>query len=162
MKTIPLNRYTAKPPEKGFGIIEIVVAVTIISIALFAISQTAAIYLKQIIQTKNSLKAAYYAEEALEAARSARDQTWANISTAGTKYPVISSGKWTLSATNPGFLEDKFSRSIAVSDVSRDGSDNITTSGGTNDPDTKKITATISWGSENIILTTYLTNLYNN
>jgi len=152
--------------ERGFGIVEIVVAVSIISIAFFTISQMSVIYLKQTIQNKQSLKAAYLTEEALEAVRSVRDQGWvANIQALTMEsnyYPVISGNKWILTSSNPGLLEGVYTRQIIVNNVSRDASDNIVSSGGTNDPDTKKITATISWDGKSTTLTTYLTNLYNN
>lgn len=150
----------------GFGIIEILVAVAVISIALFSIQQVSFLYLKQNIENKKFLKASYLAEEALEAARSVRDQGWtANIAplTSGAQYyPVISSNKWTLSATNPGTIENIYTRQVKIENASRDTNDNIVTSGGTNDPNTKKATATVLWNGKSITLTTYITNIYNN
>lgn len=152
--------------EEGFGVVEIIVAISIISIALFAISEVSVIYLKQNILNKKTLKASYLAEEALEAVRSVRDQGWsaniASLSMGSTYYPVISSNKWTLTATNPGFIDSIYARTVVVDNASRDANDNIVTSGGTNDPDTKKVTATISWESKSTTLTTYITDLYNN
>jgi len=49
-----------------------------------------------------------------------------------------------------------------VEDVGRDGNDDIVASGGTPDPNTKKVTATVSWTestqSKQVVLTTYITN----
>lgn len=150
----------------GFGIVEIIIAISIMSIALFAISEVSVIYLKQSGQNKDSLKALYLAEEGLEAARSARDQSWSgNITslTMGNPYfPVISANKWTLSNINPGLIDNIYTRQVIVTDVSRGAGDNIVTSGGINDPNTKKIVSTVSWGTKSTSLTTYLTNLYNN
>lgn len=152
--------------SRGFGIIEIIVAIAIISIAFFAISQTSVIYLKQTLQNKQSLKAAYFAEEALEAVRSVRDQGWATniaaLTMGSTYYPIISGNKWILTSSNPGPVEGIYTRQIILNNVSRDASDNIVTSGGTNDPNTKKVATTISWNGKSTTLTTYLTNLYNN
>lgn len=152
--------------ERGFGIIEIIIAITIMSLALFSISQISVLTIKKNTENKESLKALYLAEEGLEAARSARDQSWSlNIAakTMGSPYyPVISGDKWTLSASNPGAIEGIYSRQTVISNTSRDVNDNIVSSGGTDDPNTKKITATISWGSKDITLETYITNIYNN
>lgn len=152
--------------ENGFGIVEIIIAISIMSIALFAISEVSIIYLKQSGQNKDSLKASYLTEEGLEAARSARDQGWStNIATktmGSPYYPVISGNKWTLSNTSPGLIDSIYTRQVVVTNTSRDVSDNIVTSGGANDPNTKKITATVSWSGKNITLETYITNLYNN
>lgn len=154
------------PKDKGFGIVEIIIAISIMSITLFAISEVSIVYLKQSGQNKDSLKALYLAEEGLEAARSARDQSWSgNIAslTMGSPYfPTISTNKWTLSNINPGLTDNIYARQVIVTDVSRDASDNIVTSGGTNDPNTKKIISTVSWGTKSTSLTTYLTNIYNN
>ena len=106
------------------------------------------------------------AEEGLEATRSARDQSWSgNIAslTSGSPYfPVISANKWSLSNTSPGTIDNIYTRQVVITDISRDASDNIVTSGGTNDPNTKKIISTVYWGTKSASLTTYLTNLYSN
>lgn len=152
--------------ERGFGIIEIIVAVAVISVALFTIQQVSFLYLKQNIENKKNLKASYYAEEALEAVRSIRDQGWtaniASLTMGANYYPIISSNKWTLTATNPGVIENIYTGQVVIDNVSRDSNDNIVSSGGTDDPNTKKATVTILWEGKSTILTTYLTNLYNN
>lgn len=162
----PFSLFPFSLRERGFGIIEILVAVAVISVALFTIQQVSFLYLKQNIENKKSLKASYYAEEALEAVRSVRDQGWtaniASLTMGADYYPIISSNKWTLSATNPGVIENIYTRQVVIDNVSRDSNDNIVSSGGTNDPNTKKATATILWEGKSTILTTYLTNLYNN
>lgn len=154
------------PKQRGFGIIEIIVAIAIMSIALFAISEVSILYMKQEMQHKQTLKATYLAEEAIEASRSVRDQGWStNIATltmGSPYYPVISGGKWTLTATNPGAIDTIYNRQVVIDDVSRNDGDNILTSGGANDPNTKKITTTISWNNKSVSLTTYITNIYNN
>lgn len=152
--------------QQGFGIVEIIVAIAIMSIALFAISQLSIIYVAKETQNKQTLKANYLAEESVESARSVRDQSWStNIETltfGSPYYPVISGGKWTLSSSNPGPIDTIYTRQVVIDNVSRDAGDNIVTNGGTNDPNTKKITATVSWNSKSITLATYLTNLYAN
>lgn len=157
---------TCASRERGFGIIEIIVAVSVISIALFGISQLSLLYIKQGNQNKNYLKALYLAEESLEAARSVRDQSWttniASLTMGANYYPIISSNKWILGATNPGMIENIYNRQIKIENVSRNTNDNIVSSGGTDDPNTKKITTTVSWNGKNVTLTTYLTNLYGN
>lgn len=158
------SRYIGR--NEGFGIVEIIIAIAIMSIALFTISEVSIIYLKQSGQNKDSLKALYLAEEGLEAARSARDQSWSgNISslTMGNPYfPVISTDRWSLISTDPGLIDGIYTRQVIVTDTYRDASDNIVTSGGTNDTNTKKVVSTVSWGTKSASLSTYITNFYNN
>jgi hypothetical protein len=57
----------------------------------------------------------------------------------------------------------KFNRTITVTDVQRDGANNIVASGGINDPDTKKVTSRVNWNfspsrNNTVSLSTYLTN----
>src|SRR3989338_11261228 len=62
----------------GFGLVEIVVAVGIISITLFALLQTELVAIKLLRTEKENLEAMLLAEESLEAVRSIRDESWAS------------------------------------------------------------------------------------
>ncbi|MBI3671312.1 hypothetical protein HY249_00760, partial [Candidatus Azambacteria bacterium] len=70
---------------------------------------------------------------------------------------------WILTTTNPGLIENKFTRQIVINNVSRDGNFNIVSQGGTNDSGTKKVTSTVYWNgtSQNVRLTTYIMNILN-
>lgn len=152
--------------NKGVGIIEIIVVVAIAGIALFGISGVSSYALGVLNDRKALLEASYLAEEGIEAIRSVRDESWSsNIAglTMGTNYyPVVSGSKWILQTTNPGLINNRYARRAVFENVNRDGSDNIVTSGGTLDANTKKVTTYVSWsdrrGSQEISLVTYLTN----
>lgn len=152
--------------SKGVGIIEIVVVVAIAGIALFGISGVSSYALGVMNDRKALLEASYLAEEGIEAIRSVRDENWSsNIAglTMGTNYySVVSGSKWILQTTNPGLINNRYARRAVFENVNRDGSDNIVTSGGTLDANTKKVTTYVSWsdrrGSQEISLVTYLTN----
>lgn len=149
--------------QQGFGLIEIIVAIGIMSIAFFGLTQTGLISVRLLRGEKERLQATFLAEEALEATRSVRDASWATIAsfTNGTSYyPVIANGVWTLSAVSPGMVDGAFTRSITFAPVYRDAQDRIAAVG-TLDPDTKKVTALVSWtdrSPQQITLVTYLAN----
>ncbi|MBI5912907.1 hypothetical protein HY839_00510 [Candidatus Azambacteria bacterium] len=154
--------------EKGVGMLEIVIAVSIISAAFFSVVQVSAFTLKVMQGRNDKARALAYAQEGIEAVRNMRDGGWtANISglTFGATYYLTTSGsQWALTGTNPGMLGSKFTRTIVLANVSRDINDNIATSGGTDDPKTKKVTTTVSWGSpaKSIQLVTYITDILKN
>src|SRR3989304_3599190 len=154
--------------EKGVGIVEIIIAIFIISTAFFAILQLSAMTMKASGDRNNKERALQLAQEGIEATRAIRDAGWttniAGLSFGSTYYPVNNSAAWALAASNPGLIDGKFTRTAVVSNVSRDINDNIVQSGGTNDPKTKKVTVTVSWGSptKSAQLITYITDILKN
>ena len=119
------------------------------------------------LRAQRNTEALSLAEESLEVVRKMRDDGYtANITskTAGTTYyPTISGNAWILQTTNPD-SSSYYTTTVVFSNTSRDANDNIVTSGGTNDPDTKKVVATVSWtdsSARNVQLTTYITNFNN-
>lgn len=151
--------------QKGAGLLEIVIAVSVITVSFFAVIQVSVMALKGVAARNDRARALVYAQEGMEAARNVRDGGWtANIAPlafGSTYYATVSGGKWILTQTDPGLLESTFTRTVVVDNVSRDVNDNITASSGTNDPDTKKITVTVMWGApqKNLQLVAYMTNI---
>ena len=154
--------------QRGVGIVEIIIAVFIISTAFFAILQLSVMTMKAAGERNNKERALQLAQEGIESARAIRDSGWtaniAGLTFGGTYYLVNNSGVWELSASNPGLIDGKFTRTLVLDNVSRDINDNIVQSGGTNDPKTKKVTATVSWGSsaKSVQLITYITDILKN
>lgn len=150
----------------GFGLAEIVVATAVATAALVGFLQVGVAALRLLKAEKTNLEATLLAREGLEAARAARDESWANIasltdvsSPSPRYYPVIQNGKWALSSVSPGLINGAYDRFIQVEKVSRDGSDKIAASGGSDDTGTRKITAHASSPSSgDIVVVTYLTN----
>lgn len=160
--------------QGGFTLVEAIVAITVFSVGMIASAQMTLAALRLSGESKNTVQAANYLEEGLEAVRSVRDSSWTDIATDG-DYHLTSDPDaltpWQLVAGGTETI-GKFSRTITISAVRRadtDGSgaltagDDIVQSGGSfDDPDTKKVTATIRWEQGNRTVTrsvsTYLTN----
>lgn len=131
---------------RGFMMVEIIVAVSIITVSILvamAVSQKSVYVSRQAFHTT---QATFLLEEGVEAVRVLRDNTWSNISnlTIGTNYyPTFTGGTWTLSPTVN--LVDIFTRTVNIASVNRDNTTKDISSTGTDDPGTKLVTVTVSW-----------------
>lgn len=134
--------------QKGFSIVEVVIASAIISASLLAIIGISQQSLVASRRALNTYVASTLLEEGAESVRIVRDSAWTNISSlspATTYYPLFSSGAWSLTTTASDGVVGIFSRTVTVSAVNRDASDDIVSSGGTADAGTKLVTVTVSW-----------------
>ncbi len=147
--------------KSGFGLIEIVVVTAVVTTALFAFSQTGILSVRLLRAEKENLEATLLAQEAMEAIRSLRDESWTNNITpmvnATTYYPIVENGKWKLSTVSPGVLNGKYTRVAIFDEVRRDAQDRISPSG-TVDSGTRKVTARVTWGGKQAEIVTYITN----
>lgn len=146
--------------NKGITIIEIIIVIAISTIALFVMGTISLYFLTNIIESSSYQKAFSFTEEGIEIVKSIRDNDWSNISGLNPNIdyrPVISGNSWILEQGNENI--DIFTRKIVFENVNRDPTnDNIVTTGGINDPDTKKVTVTTSWSNKNFYISTYITN----
>lgn len=146
--------------RKGFGLIEIVVVVGIVSGALFVFSQAGAFALKLLRHEKETLEMTLLAQEAMEAMRSLRDESWASNIDAhdeGADHAIIlAGGKWNISHT-PAPLIGPYTRTVRIDQVYRDAQDRIS-AGGALDPGTVRITATVVTAGRTVSLVSYLTD----
>ena len=158
--------------NKGFGLVEIVIASAVISSSIFSLSTISVLGSRLQRQSLEKIRANFLAEEGLEAMRFLRDKSWnenlANLSP-GTNYYIsfaTTTSEWGIGSIAQPFPDSFFERKVTAENVSRDSNDNITLSGGTNDPDSKKITVHISWQERNatttISLSTYLSDIFDN
>lgn len=132
--------------NSGVSVIEILIVVFILSSALASLLGLINLSLGVSGSVSQNLRAALLAQESMETARSIRDNAgWSQLAIGSSSEDI-----------------DIFARTVLTEAVRRDGSDNIVESGGAIDPDTKKITATVSWqrrgGTREVKLVTYLTN----
>ncbi len=155
---------------RGFTLIEIVVAASMITASVFSI----ALYYKKVLDvsedTTRHIQSGFLLEEGLEATKMLRDQSWstkvATLSTTTTHYFYWTGTLWDATTTTQQ-VENTFTRSFTIIDVRRDAADNIAALG-TYDPGTKKVTVNVSWAVKGGRLTatdtaeTYITNLLNN
>ena len=166
----------AKPLKRsgGFALVEAMVACAIIVTATFALVSSAQKGIALSNLALEQTKASYLLEEGAEATKTVRDSGWSNISglTVGTTYyPSYSNttNTWSLGAsapanpTNP--IDGLFTRSLVISAVNRDSTtEDIVTSGGTLDANTKKVTVTVSWpspsGTQSKTLSLYMSNIF--
>ncbi len=153
--------------QKGVGMVEIIVCLSIIAITFWGFLELARYHLKIQEQSEAKLEAVNLAAEAMEAVRSIRDENWDNLaflSSATKYYPIISGNNWTLIDTNPGPINGIYERWVIFEKVYRDSSDDISPLG-IEDPQTKKVTAIVEWNDHGQIkqfnLVTYLTNWTN-
>lgn len=152
----------------GFGMLEIVVGVTIISLALFGLVTVAQISMKVSEETVNNTKSAYLLEEGVEAVKIMRDTDWTNIasSTPGTYFYLNFNGTTWSTTTSNALVDGMFERKFVLQNVNRDEiSQDIVSTGGVLDENTKKLTVLVSWKFRNSTTTksisTYITNLFN-
>ena len=154
--------------NKGISIIEILVVVFIISVTLTSLLGLIGFSLGAASLMKQTNQANFLAQETMEAVRNFRDNTSWNTNGLGTLtlnspyHPEKTADippKWNLvSSEEPLGI---FNRKVVFEKVYRDGNDNIAQSG-SEDPNTKKATVTVSWQergrSHQIEIITYLTN----
>lgn len=155
--------------NSGLTLVEVVVATSIILAFLLVLFGVNNLYLRTAFLNTGSIKATFLAEEGLEAVRFLRDASWTdNLAslTLSTNYSLsLESNSWQISSTNI-FIDGTFERLITFSDVYRDSSGDIVSSGGTLDPNTKLVTANVSWQRGTATTTksvsTYITNIFDN
>lgn len=151
--------------ELGLSIIEIIIAVALFSIiAVVALVSVGGSFTTNRLGEEQT-QATAYAQAGLEAARSIRNQGWdtsfLTINCAAGCGISDTNSYWEWSGSDT--VVDQFTRTITVEGVQRDVSGNIVSSGGTDDPDTKKVTSTVTWQfapnrNNAVSLSTYLTN----
>ena len=150
--------------KKGMGLIEIIIVSAVLSIGLLSIISFLIFSRGVTFEAGRKTVAVSLAEEGIEAVRSIRDENWSSVSASGTYYPVISGNKWILTVTDPGPINNLYTRVVIIEGVSRDANDDISGLGSL-DPDTKKLTSRISWTesgrNKQIELVTYISNFVN-
>ncbi len=154
---------------KGSSLIEIVVGLAIVSTALLFLGNIAQYSLRLVETSTMRLQATFLLSEGMEAVKTMRDLGWtANINTLPLntdRYLEFSTNQWK-ATTTPEIISNVFSRKFITVRVQRNSADNIVSSGGTVDPNTKKMTVTVSWKQGNRSfsesISTYITNLWNN
>lgn len=155
----------SKKKNRGFGLIEVILVIGVGMITFLGIEQYLNLSLKAAKQDVFQTEAFYWMRSNLETARVIRDEDWALISglTLGSQYSFTTSG------ANPQKIisqigtkiEGRYTTWITISQVQRDGNDNIA-SAGTVDPDTLKINSFVSWSdnglSKQVSASEYLAN----
>ena len=161
----------------GFTIIEIIIASAIISITVFTLMSSAQKGIALSGRALRQVQANVLLEEGAEAVKSIRDNNWATIGdlTLETNYYLFfdtTNNIWSLSGSSitpsgsiPIYpIDSIFTRTVVISNVNRDGNDDIADIG-TLDDRTKKITIGVSWPepgetvTKNLVF--YLADIFN-
>ena len=161
-----MYKYKFYKKSKGFGLIEIIIGSAILTVSLIAISTYFQKSLQLSQDSGKTVQAGFLLEEGVEVVKFFRDTSWVNISslTAGSSYYLQFDGsKWATTSSNV-FVDGIFERKFVIDNVSRDANDDIVSSGGTNDADTKKAAVSVSWlgrnGTTTKSISTYITNIF--
>ena len=125
--------------------------------------------LRSVIGSTTRVQAAYLQEEGMDAVRILRDDSWTNniaSQTPGVAFYLTFDGTTWKSTTTNTFIDTVFMRTATLDSVYRNGSQDIVSSGGNLDANTRKVTVSVSWADRGATTTqtlaTYLTNLFNN
>lgn len=146
--------------------VEVIIATSIVLVFLVALVGAYSLYLTISLSNIRKVEATFLAEEGVEAVRSIRDQSWDQITAllTGVDYWLVWTGSGFEATTTSGYIDGIYDRRAVFDEVQRNSSSDIVLSGGTADPDTRKVTVTVSWREKNAtttkVISTYLTNLF--
>ena len=130
----------------GLSVVEIIVAAAVIVTIVTAAAASWQVYLRTSNTSVQQSQAAIIVEETSEVLRLFRDQSWTSFISPlslNTLYQLNFNGTGYTITTNQILVQNKFVRTFSLSAVSRDSSDNIITSGGTNDPNSRKVSISV-------------------
>lgn len=156
----------------GFGLVEIIVGVAIISAVLLGLAVVGQLAFRVVDEANRRLRAAFLTEEGIEVVRLVRDTSWTKFVTPvalDSDYSVtLANGVWALAPGSAPAIDGLFDRRVRLSAVCRDASANIVSCGGgaVADAGTRKVVVSVSWTnrgrSATTAVSTYLTNLFRN
>lgn len=154
----------------GFGLVETVVGAAILLTLMLGLGEVGRLAFRLVDDSNLKLRATFLTEEGIEALRILRDTSWstniAPITLDTNYYLTFSGGTFSLGTAAAPAVDGLFNRQIRFSAVSRDSNDDMVESGGTLDPNTKRVTVGVSWVNRgrtaSTTISTYLTNLFNN
>jgi hypothetical protein len=151
--------------QKGNSIVEVVVGATILSVVALAFLGAMAALSRFHERDMYAIKGSLLTEEGIEALRYIKDTGWANISSVPvnqTRYLLVSPNAWAIT-TNPEIIDGVFYRSFKISQVQRNSTDDIVSSGGVVDLNTLLLDVSVSWQQRGSTTTseykTYITNI---
>lgn len=153
------QNYNQRKWSYGYSLVELLLAIALFGVLVTTLFTGFISTREGRPQQQQRLQATALMQEAIEAMRIVREESWDLIATNGTYYPSPTATSWALSAgveTIDALIG--LTRQIEISDVYRDGSGAITDTGGTLDPSTKAVTISVSWNEP--LITTESVTLY--
>lgn len=156
--------------DRGFGIIETIISIGLAVILLIGFTTL----ILQIIKTSqvntSELKAMMYLQELIEISKDLEQSGWDELINPPCAAPLIchpeaTLNTWTFTSGAESLDNGTYTRSLTIESVSRNQNtfpNEIVSNGGIDDPNTKKIIATIMWydglQTRNLMLETYVYN----
>ena len=163
-----IRKNLIKKNESGFGLLEAVVGISVISLSLFGTMLAFQLSQQVVREAGRNTQASFLAEEGIEALKLLRDASWHSkieaLSAGANYYFNFNGSAWASSADNY-YVDGIFERRFVLDNVYRDASSDIAASG-TLDQDAKKATVYVSWlgrsGTTTKSISAYITNLFDN
>lgn len=157
-----------KNNKSGFGLLEIIVGIALISISIFGITSVSVISLRVMNESLNNVKASFLLEEGVEVVKILRDKSWllniTPIVLGNDNYLNFNGLTWQTTSINT-FIDSQFERKFVLENVLRDANYDISSSG-VLDVNTKKFTVSVAWrertGTTTKQISGYITNIFNN
>ena len=137
-------------------------AISVIAVIAVVVGFSVTTYVNARAELLDDTKALYLAEEGYELLRVLRDSDWATIDglTIGDTYSFDVSTTTIALTSTLEVIDAEFYRSFVVSEIRRDGDDDIDFSGGgTNDPDSRLVTVSVFGPTGTTSLSAVLTNI---
>lgn len=156
--------------ERGFGLVEVVVAVTIVTLLIVGFGEVIQTSLRLVQEERARFEATLILDEGVEGMRALRDASWSrNIAslTTGIPHYLTATTTWGIWTASQSYIAGRYERTIQLDSVNREsGTDRIVETGGYVDAGTKKLTITVSWrlrsATTSVSSVTYLTNFLQN
>lgn len=136
-----------KKKNLGQALIELLVAIGVAAIFLPALASGVVASRNGTSQEVQRLGATALLRQMEEATRTIRENNWVSFAVNGTYHPVVSGSSWSLVSGQSPLINNSYIEEMVISDVYRDNTGTITSSGGTLDLSTKKIVSTVSWSN---------------
>lgn len=160
--------------SKGFGLVEIIVGTSIISLSLVGILTAFNLFMRTGLANTEKIQATYILEEGVEAFRYIRDSGWSsNIGTLteGVPYYMVFDGSGWEATTTKTIIDEVFDRTVTLANVYRRDSDSdivASTSPDqkTLDTNTIEVEVRVIWDKHEVVyevnIVTYFTNIFDN
>lgn len=132
--------------QKGFSLIEVIIAAGIISISIMYIAKAYRDFIVLSSSNTARVQAAFLLDEGVESIKTMRGYSWSTVAstTASTTYYMYwNTNRW-VPTTTPQIIDGMFYRTLVFSPVYRDGSFNIASSG-TVDSGSRKVDIAVTW-----------------
>lgn len=143
MKMVLVNK------KYGMSLVEVVIAAAIILLISAALVAGNLAYIKTASINLKTTKAIYLLEEGVEVVNYLKNQSWNNLGSVGTNYFLFWTGSAWVATTSPIVIDQLYTRKFLTETVNRDVNQDIVTVGGTLDINTRKLTVTVDWLSNN-------------